>query len=595
MASRFYLSRTQAPAVTPAFEAWTRTSEALRREMHTTADGSTISGLQFWGNAAAAANDTCLAFQFVSRPLAAGVAFATSDTIKCYALCNEGATNDNINRQPIAVKVVSQDGNTLRATLKALGHIGPNTNEWTTPVNTNKTWADGDALTANYTTVAGDRLVVEIGGQVSSAAGTTVQGTIFIGSGGSGGDVGENETDTLLTLNPWFEISRTVTFLLAGDIAASEPLIFGEAAVLTASGALAGTADETFGDSAALTGAGGPGGPPNPALTQYGLPVFGATEPFLTADGRHVFRSGVVAFGLTVDAEFVFNLPVAALPAGDIAGTIANIFANSGTLTGAAAIAGITAQAFTNTGTLAGAGALAGVSFPTFANTGAMAGGSALIGTAGQVFANTGLLTASAVLAAADTLTFGESAVLTGSAAILGVAAQGFGETAALGASGALAGTALQAFANSGFLAQPPGAAFGLAAQVFANAGTLSATAQLAALAAQSFANSGALTLGIALAGSAAQAFTTSGTLAAPAALSALSALSFTNQGVLLADGALAGESVLEFLAQALLIDQEAATDAVKGTISDRGIGRAGISARKKGAASIRTGHPILQ
>lgn len=210
MATRFYLSATATPSITPGYAAWTRTTEGARRYMYASKDGSVMTSVTTWANGNAAANDSSLSRQFISMPMAAGVAFSTSDTIKCYARCYESGTNDNINRQPICVKVYSEDGATLRATLKALGHIGPNTTEWVALTATNKTFADGDTLDTNYTTVDGDRLVVELGGQVSSAGGTSVTGTLSFGADAAS-DLGENETDTAAN-NPWFEISRTISF-----------------------------------------------------------------------------------------------------------------------------------------------------------------------------------------------------------------------------------------------------------------------------------------------------------------------------------------------------------------------------------------------
>jgi len=209
--------------------------------MSPTKDGSAATSTTFWANGAAAASESALARQFISEPMDAGIAFATTDTIKSQVRCQESAVNDNINRQPICVKVYSEDGTTLQATLKALGHIGPNTTEWLNTGLRNKTVADSDTLDANYTTVAGDRLVIEVGGQVSTAGGTSVTGTMSFGSD-NGSDLGENETDTT-ALNPWFEISRTVTFPspptpLAGMLRSSSRIL---SAVLLSTVALSGT------------------------------------------------------------------------------------------------------------------------------------------------------------------------------------------------------------------------------------------------------------------------------------------------------------------------------------------------------------------
>lgn len=210
MATRFYMDPTAAAPFSPGFAAWTRTSEGVRRQMSRNKFGTAMSSLTTGANASIAANASMLVAQFSSLPMLAGNAFATTDTIKGYVRCLESAANDNINRTPMALKVYAADGSTLQATLKALGAYGPNTTEWNTSLR-NKTLADGDTLDANYTTVFGDFLVLEIGGQVDATGGTSVTGSMSIGSN-SATDLAENETGTAAD-NPWFEISRTIQFV----------------------------------------------------------------------------------------------------------------------------------------------------------------------------------------------------------------------------------------------------------------------------------------------------------------------------------------------------------------------------------------------
>ena len=121
------------------------------------------------------------------------------------------ANNNNINRQPISIRIFSRDGTTLRATLLALAHYGPATTEWPfVGTLVNRKLADGDVLTGSYTTVAGDRLVLEIGGQVSSAGGSSVTGQQRLESAQTT-DLPEDETTTANN-NSWFEFSNTITF-----------------------------------------------------------------------------------------------------------------------------------------------------------------------------------------------------------------------------------------------------------------------------------------------------------------------------------------------------------------------------------------------
>lgn len=222
MATRFYLSATVTTDITPGFAAWTRTSEADRRAMSPTKGSSVMTSKTFWAGVTAAANNSCLNRQYVSAPMSAGIAFTIGDTVKLVLRCMESATNDNINRCPICVKVYSEDGLTLRATLLTLLHYGPNTTEWATSLSSKRA-ADGDAITAAYTTVAGDRLVVEIGGQVSSSGGTSVTGTQSFGENGAS-DLLESEGVTT-ALNPWFEISRNITLRTTYDETAKVQVI----------------------------------------------------------------------------------------------------------------------------------------------------------------------------------------------------------------------------------------------------------------------------------------------------------------------------------------------------------------------------------
>lgn len=210
MATRFYFHPSLVAPFSPGFAAWTRTSEGVRRQLTRSKTGTAMATLSGGANAAAAANASILIAQFSGPPMMPGIAFATTDTIKAQIRCDESAANDNINRTPLALKVYAADGTTLQSTLKALGAYGPNTTEWNNS-SRNKTLADGDTLGANYTTVFGDFLVLEVGGQVDATGGTSVTGNMSFGSDNAT-DLGENETDTT-ALNPWFEISRNIQFV----------------------------------------------------------------------------------------------------------------------------------------------------------------------------------------------------------------------------------------------------------------------------------------------------------------------------------------------------------------------------------------------
>jgi hypothetical protein len=141
--------------------------------------------------------------------MVAGIGFVTTDTFGCQIQGLESAANDNIINRVREVKVVSRDGTTIRSTLIALGNAA-SVVEWNTAMR-NLTFLNATVSAANYTTVAGDRLVLEVGHDDS--AGTSVSGTLRFGVTGQTGDLAaNNEIETTTTLRPWFESSRDLTF-----------------------------------------------------------------------------------------------------------------------------------------------------------------------------------------------------------------------------------------------------------------------------------------------------------------------------------------------------------------------------------------------
>src|SRR5262245_51221274 len=151
MATRFYLPDGVAADVSVAKDsAWTGTASAtnlLRQFKGTTAiaAGSTVT-------VAVAAIRSYIDRQYVSPPLKGGQSI--SGTVKFQALVREFASNDNIDRLMIGLRVVSLDGATIRATLLAVADYA-STAEFLDTGFRNKKGADGDSL-SSYTTVDGD-------------------------------------------------------------------------------------------------------------------------------------------------------------------------------------------------------------------------------------------------------------------------------------------------------------------------------------------------------------------------------------------------------------------------------------------------------
>lgn len=157
----------------------------------------------------ATAQRDALAYQFI-YPLVTGTQFLTSHTFKGRMLALEAATGNNL-RSQVVIRVMASDGSTVRATLFAGDLTQLTTNpgsEWNTAArNISITTASRAAATiscaANYTSVAGDYLVIEVGYRKHAAASTT--GTIRLGDNAAA-DLPENETQTT-DGNTWLEFS----------------------------------------------------------------------------------------------------------------------------------------------------------------------------------------------------------------------------------------------------------------------------------------------------------------------------------------------------------------------------------------------------
>lgn len=218
MATRFYERENGTAPITPAVDAGWESSAApfAAKPMFTTTDAADTLGTVS-GFTSTTGQDRCHR-QLISAPMQAGHIFNTGVTYKCYVQVLESAANDNI-KSRLGVRVLSQDGSTVHVTALAIADYSAAA-EWNTALR-NKAFADGDAGAGSYTTVSGDRLVVEIGH--NDTTGTSISGSSRWGSAGSA-DLGENETSTSTTERPWFETSLNLTFLTASLLPPPPPL-----------------------------------------------------------------------------------------------------------------------------------------------------------------------------------------------------------------------------------------------------------------------------------------------------------------------------------------------------------------------------------
>jgi hypothetical protein len=204
--SRLYLDSTLAAEASPAFDTgWNTTAAAVRRMMHESRRAG--DGIASGSAVSSTAGQNALHRQYVSPCMAAGVAFTTGTTFSCQILGLESGANDNIVNRVRRVTVISRDGSTVQATLIAIANA-TSVVEWNTSLR-NLTFLAATASGAAYTTVAGDRLTLEVGHKDSS--GVSISGTLAFGSDPAGtGDLAANETDTTTTLRSWFECSLTI-------------------------------------------------------------------------------------------------------------------------------------------------------------------------------------------------------------------------------------------------------------------------------------------------------------------------------------------------------------------------------------------------
>jgi hypothetical protein len=234
MATRLYFPASDAAAVSPAFNAgWDYVSEALRRKLADTKGSSAITaGTQIgpW-----TPGDFALDRQYVSTRLAAGIVFTAGvTTYKGQLMTREFNNSDNANSIRHNIKIVSEDGSTVRVELTGGGIAGSSsTTEFiNNATHRNKQIKDATIVGDSYTTVLGDRLVIELG--YSDSSGSTPEASAKWGENAT--DLPENETQTTDGAG-WIEFSNTITF--AGesnnyelDFTAGSYLISGNAATL---------------------------------------------------------------------------------------------------------------------------------------------------------------------------------------------------------------------------------------------------------------------------------------------------------------------------------------------------------------------------
>ncbi len=147
---------------------------------------------------------TVLFRQFISLPMAAGIVFDSTTT---YTMCcrhSESSTAANA-FQLFGVAIVSNDGTAVRDKFDALEKDGT---EFATSLTARSNLrSTGSGL--NYTTVLGDRLVVELGWDQDASGSYSIATSL----GNTGSFLTDGDTGILA---PWIEFSNTITFNAEG-------------------------------------------------------------------------------------------------------------------------------------------------------------------------------------------------------------------------------------------------------------------------------------------------------------------------------------------------------------------------------------------
>ena len=208
--TRLYFSDAATPSVSPSFDGWGETADAVQRQILSSVSAG--ESLNLGTRVNWTAGNTNLERQYVSAPMDSGISFIAT-TVKMQLACREFNNGDN-SVPRISMKIVSQDGTTLRQQLLTIANYGTTTEYINNVSLRNKIFADGDVVSGVYVTAAGDRIVIEIGH--ADSAGSTPEAQCRFGAPTGTAEHGENDTETT-ALVPWVEFSNTITFQAANQ------------------------------------------------------------------------------------------------------------------------------------------------------------------------------------------------------------------------------------------------------------------------------------------------------------------------------------------------------------------------------------------
>lgn len=210
MATRLYLRATATAvpfSVTPDTD-WEDTTFVARAMTSTAKIADTLATVSV--DDADSTNRDVLVFQYITALLAPGQTITGSQAIKAQCRALEASPSNNMVLS-LGIRVIAIDGSTVRKTVLAVTRDAV---EFSATALTNRQFTATSAAT-DYTTVAGDRLVIEIGAGGDPSLAAHHDFSLRLGDSAAS-DLPEDDTDTT-DLNPWVELADTLTF---GDVLA---------------------------------------------------------------------------------------------------------------------------------------------------------------------------------------------------------------------------------------------------------------------------------------------------------------------------------------------------------------------------------------
>lgn len=207
MATRFYLPEDAiTPPISPTPSAsWEDTSNLVRSICSTAKYGDAMTTVALPDDGDDTSKDV-LSRQYVSAELTAGQTITGSQSLKSQCRIVEVSGGNNL-FLALGIRVIASDGTTVRKTV--LDVTRDNT-EASSGTLTNRAFTATSAAT-NYTTVAGDRLVIEIGLGGDPAGGSVHEGSLRLGTAAAS-DLAEDDSSTTDN-NPWVQLNDSLTFV----------------------------------------------------------------------------------------------------------------------------------------------------------------------------------------------------------------------------------------------------------------------------------------------------------------------------------------------------------------------------------------------